>query len=268
MNALNKIWTLLVGLYDWIAFWLLGPMFVVSCVAATIVFAPPVALMPRRWARRSAQFIIMWTFRVYLGLLQLSGRVRCDLSELDSLRADTGLVIAPNHPALIDVVLIASRLPRITCIMKAELWDNFFLGIGARLAGYIRNNSPASMVKDAAQQVRDGSQLLIFPEGTRTVRPPVNAFKGGFALIAKHAKVPVQTVFIETNSPFLGKRWPLWKKPAMPIYYRVRLGRRFAVEADAKRLSETIENYFQEELTGRLAAPIRETAGTPLPLSD
>ncbi len=34
---------------------------------------------------------------------------------------ERGLIIAPNHPSLIDVVLVASRLPRVTCIMKAEI---------------------------------------------------------------------------------------------------------------------------------------------------
>lgn len=268
MFVVSKILSSCLKVYDVVAFWLLAPMFVVFCLGYTVFCAPVIALLPRRLKRRAAQYMIMWTFRSYLWVLQLTGRFRCDLSELNALRHEGGLVIAPNHPALIDVVLITSRLPRITCTMKAELWDKFFLGAGARQAGYIRNNSPASMVKDAAQKVREGSQLLIFPEGTRTVRAPVNEFKGGFALIAKHAKVPVQTVFIETNSPFLGKRWPLWKRPELPIYYRVRLGRRFAVEGDAKLTNEVIENYFREELTGRQAAPIREAAGTPMPLSD
>ncbi len=114
--------------------------------------------------------------------------------------------------------------------MKAQIWDNLVLGGGARLAGYIRNDSAHGMVRCSARELRGGRPLLVFPEGTRTRRRPVNDFKGGFALIAKMARAPIQTVFIETDSPFLGKGWPLLKKPRFPLVYRARLGKRFTVE--------------------------------------
>ena len=100
----------------------------------------------------------------------------------------------------------------------------------------------------AAAAVRAGSQLLVFPEGTRTRREPVNHFEGGFALIAKTARVPVQTVFIETNSLFLSKGWPLFRKPAFPLIYRARLGRRFEVKGDVKALVAELECYYRKTL--------------------
>lgn len=205
-------------------------------------------VLPRRIGTQVGQWIIRTVFRVQLAYLRATGRFAFDLGALDALRADGGLVIAPNHPALLDVLLVASRLPRITCIMKAEIWDNILLGGGARLARYIRNDSPRSMVKLAVEQIAYGNQLLVFPEGTRTVRLPVNRFKPGFALIAKRAGVPVQTVFIETNSPFLGKGWLWRRRPRFPISYRVRLGRRFTVDGDVKAFSAMLETYFEDEL--------------------
>lgn len=207
-------------------------------------------MLPLDTGRRAGQWIIMTTFRTNLAYLRATGRFEFDLEALDALRADGGLVIAPNHPALLDVLLVASRLPRITCIMKAELWDNILLGGGARLARYIRNDSPRGMIKLAIEEIANGSQLLVFPEGTRTVRSPVGRFKPGFALIAQRAGVPVQTVFIETNSPFLGKGWRWSRRPCLPIRYRVRLGRRFTVDGDAKAFSAKLEGYFEDELRG------------------
>ena len=66
--------------------------------------------------------------------------------------------------------------------------------------------------------------------------------------MAKMAGVPVQTVFIETNSPFLNKGWPLLKKPDMPLEYRVRLGQRFEVDGDVKQFVGSLERYFHDEL--------------------
>ena len=235
---------------DVFVFWSGCFLFAASTFATSLCGSCLSWVLPREIGARLGKRMIMAVFRANLAYLRFTGRFDFDLRALDALRADSGLVIAPNHPALLDVLLVVSRLPRITCIMKAELWDNMLLGGGARLARYIRNDSPRSMVKLAVEEIGRDSQLLVFPEGTRTVRLPVNRFKPGFALIAQRAGVPVQTVFIETNSPFLGKGWRWWRRPRFPIRYRVRLGRRFMVEGDAKAFSAMLEGYFEDELRG------------------
>lgn len=231
--------------YEYFVFYAGLLVFAVMCLSWSLLATLLFPLLPRRMRTPLGQFVIMAGFRGYLVLLQASGLVKCDLRALDALRQEGALIIAPNHPSLIDVVLIASRLPHIVGIMKAELWHNLMLGGGARLAGYIRNDSPTGMVRLAIAAARNGNQLLIFPEGTRTREKSVNAFKPGFALIAKKAGVPIQTVFIETNSPFLGKAWPLFKKPAFPLVYRVRLGQRFEVKGNIKTFIAELENYYK-----------------------
>jgi 1-acyl-sn-glycerol-3-phosphate acyltransferase len=223
-------------------------LFGFSTFIGSVVAAVFCALLPRSLGSQLGQFAIMAVFRGFLGVLKASGIVKCDLSALDALREERSLIIAPNHPSLLDVVLVVSRLPHVVCIMKAEISRNLCLGGGARLAAYIRNDSSFAMIRTAAAALRAGSQLLVFPEGTRTRREPVNHFEGGFALIAKTARVPVQTVFIETNSPFLSKGWPLFRKPAFPLIYRARLGRRFEVEQDVKTFVTNLECYFQQAL--------------------
>jgi len=133
--------------------------------------------------------------------------------------------------------------------MKADIWDSFFLGGGARLSGYIRNDAPINLVRQSVDELQAGHQLLVFPEGTRTRAAPVNAFKGGFALMAKKSGAAVQAVFIETNSAFLCKGWPLLKKPEFPIFYRARLGMRLSTESDVKAFVSKLEHYYHEELS-------------------
>jgi 1-acyl-sn-glycerol-3-phosphate acyltransferase len=223
-------------------------LFGVGSLIFTLVSMTLYPLLPRNAGTRLGRSSITWYFRGYLALLKATGIMRLDLRALDPLRGERGLLIAPNHPCLLDAVLVLSRLPDMTCIMKAEIWDSAFLGGGARLARYIRNDSPGNMIRHAIAELRDGQQLLVFPEGTRTRSQPINAFKGGFALIARNSGVPIQTVFIETNSAFLGKGWPLWKKPPMPIVFRARLGRRFHVHGDVKAFVRELEDYFRSEL--------------------
>ena len=72
--------------------------------------------------------------------------------------------------------------------------------------------------------------------------------KGTVALISARAKVPIQTVFIETASPYLSKGWPLFRRPDMPISYRIRLGRRFEPPQKASVFTHELEAYFAEAL--------------------
>lgn len=246
-SSLNRIEALLKHLYEYIVLYGGLILFALICLAWSVIATLISPFLPRKIAKPLGQLAIMTGFRFYLAVLKITGLVHLDLSALDTLRDDNSLVIAPNHPSLIDVVLIASRLPRFVCIMKASIRDNLLLGGGARLAGYIRNDAPKDMIRLAATAAREGNQLLIFPEGTRTITPPVNDFKGGFGLIAKKAGVPVQTVFIETNSPFLGKGWPLLKLPEFPLVYRVRLGQRFEVKGDVKTFIAELEQYFRQQ---------------------
>lgn len=206
-------------------------------------------LLPReigmRWGRR----LICMTFRSFLSVASGVGLMRLDLDALDALNEEQGgLVIAPNHPSMLDVVLVVSRVRQATCIMKSDLWDNIFLGAGARLARYIRNDSVKSMVRLAAAELQAGGKLVMFPEGTRTVRSPVNRLKGGVALIAQCVQVPIQTVILETNSAYLSKSWPLLKVPTFPLVYRARLGQRFEAPQEAQLTLSTLQKYYESEL--------------------
>lgn len=229
-------------------FWLGLFLFGLFCLGWSLTATVLYRLLPRRLGARLGQFAIMAGFRSYLTAMEAIGVFRCDLRALDALRGTGALVIAPNHPSLLDAVVVISRLPRVVCITKAKLWDNLFLGGSVRLAGYIRNDSPLNLVKQGMHGLEDGQQLLIFPEGTRTVDAPVNPLKGGFLLIARRAGVPVQTVFLENNSRFLSKGWPLFRKPPLPVVVTARLGRQFQVPADTHRCLAELESDYRLEL--------------------
>ncbi len=236
----------------WFGLLVCGAMFLAWCGIAVLISR----FMPEQRRRRVGRRGMHRAFHRYLGLLRLLGLVEIDNAELVALRGERSLILAPNHPSMMDVLLVISQLDDVGCIMKAELWDNVFLGAGARLAGFIRNDSPHQMIRLAVNDLRRGSQLLIFPEATRTVRSPVNPLSGGFALIAKKADAPIQTILIETDSPYLRKGWPLFRRPPLPIRFRLRLGRRFQPQDDVGALVADMEQYFVEQLGSRREPPV------------
>ncbi|MDR2689928.1 MAG: 1-acyl-sn-glycerol-3-phosphate acyltransferase [Azoarcus sp.] len=212
--------------------------------------------VPERRGARLGRRAINAGFRLYLWLLGLTGAFRFDIGDIDELANAGPLIIAPNHPCLLDAVMVIGRLPNIACVMKASLLKNLFLGGGARFARYIANDRPLHMVHAACAALAEGGQVLLFPEGTRTVSYPVNTILPSVALIAKKARVPVQTLVIETDSAYLSKGWPLFRRPPMPIHFRIRLGRRFEPPTDASRLAAELEACFAAELAcARLVPP-------------
>ena len=222
------------------------------CLIWSAFAIPLYFILSRRLGTAVGRRGIMAGFRLYAWSLSATGTYRLDLTAVDSLRGGPPVILAPNHPCLIDALLILTRHPNIVCVMKAELMKNVFLGSGARLARYVRNESSRQMIKESVMHLREGAVLLLFPEGTRTTQAPINPLVGSVALIAKHAQVPVQTLIVETDSPYLSKGWPLFKRPTLPIMYRVRLGKRFAPRLDIAAFTAELDAYYRDELDDAL----------------
>ena len=219
---------------------LLGLMSLAWNAAALLLYP----LLPRPVGRRVGRAMVAHGYRIFWRIAAFVGMLRLESEALDALRDEGGLIVVANHPSMLDALMLVARLPRSACIMKASLLRNPFLGPGARLARYIHNDSTYGMVQVAVQDLRDGGQLVLFPEGTRTKQSPLNPFHASFALIAKRAQAPVQAVFIDTDSPYLGKGWPLWKLPPLPIRFAVRMGRRFAPPQDHHALLAEVQAYY------------------------
>lgn len=240
--ARHRAWHETIRLH--VGFLLLG----VICLLISVLAFPMRALLPKLSSKRLGRQLVSALVRLYLHSLVLMGACRFDLSELEALQDAPAMVIVPNHPSLLDALMILSRVPNTNCIMNAGIVHSLFFGAPARLMDFIPNTPLRAMVHLATADLHRGSHVLLFPEGTRTTRFPIGELQGTAGLIAKHAKVPIQTLFIETNSGFLGKGWSLLWTPRMPITFRIRLGKRFDPPTHTTPFIEELARYFRAEL--------------------
>src|ERR1700683_1885968 len=241
-------------IYEYFALYSSLTLLGLICLTWSVFALPLYFVLPRRLGTAVGRRGIMSGFRIYAWSLSITRTYHLDLRDIDSLKEGPPLILAPNHPCLIDALLILTRHPNIVCVMKSALMRNVFLGSGSLLARYVRNDSPRHMVKESVAHLREGGVLLLFPEGTRSTREPINSLVGSVGLIAKHANVPVQTLVIETDSPFLSKGWPLFRRPSLPITYRVRLGKRFDPPADEPAFTAELDRYYRAALQDALQA--------------
>lgn len=223
---------------------------VVGSLASVVCLIPAVLFRGAR-ARGLGQRLIHALFRFYVGYLRALGLVEVDARALAELRAGGGLIVAANHPCLLDAVLLVAQMPQAVCLMKGSLARNIIFSGTARLAGYVHNQSGLGLVKKCAARLHEGAHLLVFPEGTRTVDGELLPFKMGFALVAVLSRAPVQTILITAESGCLGKGRPLFQRPDFPLRYSLRLGARFQPEPgqDAKQFGGLVEKYFRETLS-------------------
>lgn len=177
--------------------------------------------------REIGQIILKIFFRGFVGLLKCLGVIECEYVGFDRLQAAVGpMIIAPNHPALWDAVMVIAEVDRTSCVMKASLLRNPLLFCGSTAAGFISNEPSHKMMRSAIERLKGNERLVFFPEGTRT-RPEngrINPFTGGLAVIAKNSGAPVWPIFLQTSSPYLSKGWPIWRLPHQKIRIRLMVG--------------------------------------------
>lgn len=230
----------------------LGAMLLLGNLACILLIPAP-----RSLREPFLQGMISRTFRLFLAGCSAGGIMRLDLSALDKVNQQKGLVLVANHPSMIDVFLVISRVRHGVCLMKDSLTANVFLALGARLAGYISNKHTDQMIRRAASTVANGGVLLVFPESTRTEQQPVSTFQPGAALIAKRAKAPLQIIFIETNSHYLAKGWPIWRAPPFPMLFKARLGDCVMPESSVRETTHMLQQHFECALSQSINPGLR-----------
>jgi len=224
------------------------PFLGLLCLVWSLIALPAGLLLPERLGTTVGRWGISRGFRLYIEVLRIVGAYHFDTRALERIKGERGVIIAPNHPSLLDALLLLAYHPNMVCIMKNSLMHNLFLGAGARLARFIGNTPPRRMIIEAVAALRGGAVVLLFPEGTRSRVDPVNEFQLTVGAIAKHAGAEVLPVLIDTDCAYLGKGWTLFHVPRLPILYHVRLGRRFAPPTDVREFTRQFEGYFEAEL--------------------
>ncbi len=225
-------------------------LFGVVGTATSLACLVPAIWFRTRRARQAGQNFIHRLFRFFLWYLDRCGIAVVDAKELVPLSNAAGAILVANHPSYLDAVMIAAKIPNVCCLMKSSLVGNVVLSGQSRLAGYVDNKAGSGLVKTCICRLQEGSNLLIFPEGTRS-DGALGPCKRGFALLARVTERPVQTIIVEVMPPgFLGKRTPFFRVPELPVRYRLRRGKVFSIlpSGDAKSLGKDVEDYLRDEV--------------------
>jgi 1-acyl-sn-glycerol-3-phosphate acyltransferase len=225
-------------------------------LAMSLSLFPLIRLLSREAAlrQRRTQAAIRASFRLYIGMLRVLGLMRVETVGAERLGACGGVLVIANHPTLLDVVLLMTLVPNAQCVVKSGLWRNRFLGPVVRAAGYIRNDlSAEELIGRCGEVLRQGNNLILFPEGTRSTPGRPCRFQRGFANLALLVPADLQIVHIACEPLTLTKGVPWYVVPERRAVFRVTVGERVASAPfmrygsralSARRLTSTIETRF------------------------
>lgn len=170
-----------------------------------------------------ARRLVQAGFATHVGLMHRLGLMTYDIRGGERLQRN-GLLILANHPTLIDVVLLIAQLPDADCVVKQAVARNPFMRGPVRAAGYVSNDDGAGLVDDCIAAVRAGGNLVIFPEGTRTVPGQPPKLRRGAANIAVRGRLDITPVRITCTPPTLTKGQKWYRVPSRRFHVQLEVG--------------------------------------------
>ncbi|MGQ9500230.1 MAG: lysophospholipid acyltransferase family protein [Dissulfurimicrobium sp.] len=129
----------------------------------------------------------------------------------ENIPSDRPVVFASNHASQFDIPILYLALGvQFRFLVKKELFHIPLLGTAMKRAGYIpidRSGGRAAILslKKAAQRIKEGTSIVVFPEGTRSVDGRLQPFKSGGMQLAIHAGCPIVPVAISGSHELLPK---------------------------------------------------------------
>lgn len=197
-------------------------------------------------------------FAVLVMVLRKTGTMTLDIRNPELLRDCRGKLILANHPSYLDVVVLLALVPEANCVVKQNLWHNWFFGGVVRNTGYVSNADADRLVDDCAAVLARGDSLLIFPEGTRTEPGKPMQFQRGTARIMLRSQCAFIPVILRCEPAVWGKGFRLTRIARQRFCISVEvesalraegLGALEGEEAKmARQLSRNLEAYFTREL--------------------
>ncbi len=184
-------------------------IFVWSCIVIATLFFGFLALITYPFDRKGK--VIHHYARLWGKVALLANRVKVKIEGLENLNGEGPYVFMSNHQGSYDIFALLGHLPyQFKWLAKKELFSIPFFGWAMAAAGYISidregTRETVEAMNVAAQKIRDGMSVVIFPEGSRSPDGSIQPFKkGGFTLAIK-SNVPVVPIAISGSRDIMPK---------------------------------------------------------------
>jgi 1-acyl-sn-glycerol-3-phosphate acyltransferase len=206
---------------------------------------------------RDRQLFYRWQRGWARWLLRLCG-IELEVKGAEHMKPDGAYVIVANHASYMDIPALFASLPKLPQFMaKRELAKIPFLGAALRSGRHIlvkrgNHGTARTALDSAAEELKAGAAILVFPEGTRSTRDAIGRFKTGAFRLAKLGEVQILPVGISGT------------RHVLPKHGRLIRSHRVSVQIAAPLSVAEVRDTPLNELSERTRALLGELSGLTL----
>ena len=200
---------------------------IVSMVLNNLFAAPPAWFKLCNYAKNTDKYpeAERWAHIQYILNRAISGgNVNLILTGLENIPAEGGYMMYANHQGMFDVLAIAATCPvPMGAVLKKELYNIPFLhqiSLCTKSFSMDREDVRQSLtvIQSVTEEVKNGRNYLIFPEGTRSkLGNEMLEFHGGSFRCATKSKCPVIPVALIDSYKVLDEKGS--KPVSMQLHY-------------------------------------------------
>lgn len=224
-------------------------IFVWSCIVLTTLVLGFFAFITYPFDRKGR--VVHRYARLWGKTALLANGVKVKVEGIENLGGEGPYIFMSNHQGSYDIFALLGHLPfQFKWLAKKELFSIPVLGWAMAAAGYISidregTRETVDAMNEAAQKIRDGMSVVIFPEGSRSPDGTIQPFKkGGFTLAIK-SKVPIVPIAIAGSREIMPKD----KLTAMPGEIRMRMDHPIETEKNTLKDRKALMEKVREAIT-------------------
>jgi 1-acyl-sn-glycerol-3-phosphate acyltransferase len=138
--------------------------------------------------------------------------IKIDMKGQENIPAGRSCIFMSNHVSNLDPPVTIPLLPgRSSVLLKKELMSIPILGRAMRMAKFVpverghRRDAAQASVEAAADALRSGLHILVYPEGTRSLDGRLSTFKKGPFFLALETKAPIVPIAISGTQTMMRK---------------------------------------------------------------
>jgi 1-acyl-sn-glycerol-3-phosphate acyltransferase len=138
--------------------------------------------------------------------------IKIEISGLENIPVGRSCIFMSNHVSNLDPPVVLPLLPgRTSVLLKKELMNIPILGRAMRLAKFVpverghRRDAAQASVEAAADALRSGLHILVYPEGTRSPDGRLSTFKKGPFFLALGTQAPIVPIALSGTQTMMRK---------------------------------------------------------------
>lgn len=185
--------------------WLTGVIMIV--VFFPITFLIWILALPFDKNRSVIHRLLNWQSKIMVGLMPIW---KLTIEGREKVSGNVPCVIISNHQSILDILFINCLCYNLKWVSKIENMKVPILGWYLRMADYIVINrgdpeSKELMMEKSMRCLRQGTSVMMFPEGTRSANGDLGFFRRGAFKMAIDAGVPILPVVLDGSGGILPK---------------------------------------------------------------